>query len=507
MKDKVLKGTSSGIYTLSPTALTSISKLALSEKSKSRRKETKLQIYPEYPSWMHERLNLTWDFYPNPEKFEIDCEVNKLTLSVQEDMIVDDLLNCMSGFEGKFIKTPSLGDKHAERIFHIERSLDPAMRELAKRILPVCSHYSLIIRFVQEKSEFKWGLVNHALCASIRELLKNHFVFICQLENLQRKGNLSLQKLWYYVNPIMGFMDILASIIKVINKGDCCGSAVIDILYEKVLAYSGDPKLQELIFYLAQTTSRPYFEMLQDWIFKGQINDPYNEFMISEDKDITKEKLKDDFNEKFWEKKYSINSQNIPKFLAAISEKILLTGKYLNSIFETGSILGKDVNSNELVSYEKEPERFVKKSKRFDLPEPVVIHFTIKEEVYKQIVENAYNFSSKILLNLLLKDHRLIDRLRSLKHYFLLDQSDFMVHFMDISEEELNKTNSEIRLNKIESLLEVSLRITSANSDPYKDDLRCKLLLTDLKSMVMKIQGITQKNELNFLQFIISFSL
>lgn len=234
--------------------------------------------------------------------------------------------------------------------------------------------------------------------------------------------------------------------------------------------------------------------MLQDWIFKGQINDPYNEFMISEDKDITKEKLKDDFNEKFWEKKYSISSQNIPKFLAVTSEKILLTGKYLNAIFETGSMLAKDVNSNELLNYENVSEKIEVKPKKFDLPEPVEIHFTTKEETYKQIVENAYNFSSKILLNLLLKDHKLVNRLRSLKHYFLLDQSDFMVHFMDISEEELDKTNNEIRLNKIESLLEVSLRITSANSDPYKDDLRCKFLLNDLKSMVMKIQGIAQKS-------------
>lgn len=234
--------------------------------------------------------------------------------------------------------------------------------------------------------------------------------------------------------------------------------------------------------------------MLQDWIFKGQINDPYNEFMVSEDKDITKEKLKDDFNEKFWEKKYSISSQNTPKFLAVISEKILLTGKYLNAIFETGSMLGKDVNANELLNHENVVEKVGIKSRKFDLPEPVEIHFTVKEETYKQIVENAYNFSSKILLNLLLKEHRLVDRLRSLKHYFLLDQSDFMVHFMDISEEELDKKTSEIRLNKIESLLEVSLRITSANSDPYKDDLRCKFLINDLKSMVMKIQGVVQKN-------------
>jgi hypothetical protein len=39
--------------------------------------------------------------------------------------------------------------------------------------------------------------------------------------------------------------------------------------------------------------------MLEDWIYKGQINDPYNEFMIVEDKEITKEKLKEDFNEKY----------------------------------------------------------------------------------------------------------------------------------------------------------------------------------------------------------------
>lgn len=53
------------------------------------------------------------------------------------------------GIEGKYIKTPSLIDKHAERTFHIDRSLDPAMRELARRILPVCINFSTIIRFVE----------------------------------------------------------------------------------------------------------------------------------------------------------------------------------------------------------------------------------------------------------------------------------------------------------------------------------------------------------------------
>lgn len=63
-----------------------------------------------------------------------------------------------------------------------------------------------------------------------------------------------------------------------------------------------------------------------------------------------------------------------------------------------------------------------------------------------------------------------------------------MVHFMDISEEEMKRNVNEINFSKLESLLDVSLRITSANSDPYKDDLRVKLFSFDLKTMISKIQ-------------------
>lgn len=205
-------------------------------------------------------------------------------------------------------------------------------------------------------------------------------------------------------------------------------------------------------------------------------------------------------------KKYSINRQNTPKFLELLSEKILLTGKYLNSIFETGTFIVKDLSTNEPIDennaiMNKDQIKFHKTTKKLILPNAAEINFTTKEEIYKQIVENAYNYSSKILLNLLLKEHKLFDRLRSLKHYFLLDQADFMVHFMDISEEEMIKTVANIRPNKLESLLEVSLRITSANSDPYKDDLQVKLFNIDLKTMVMKIQSIETQNGISLNHF------
>jgi hypothetical protein len=203
------------------------------------------------------------------------------------------------------------------------------------------------------------------------------------------------------------------------------------------------------------------------------------------------------------------------------SEKILLTGKYLNAIYETGTFLvRKDLNSNvdssemmwEEAVANAENDNAIEQMKRLNLngnskkliiPNAVEIGFTTKDEVYKQIIENAYNYSSEVLLNLLLKDHKLINRLRSLKHYFLLDQSDFMVHFMDISEEEIQKPVNLIKINRLESLLEISLRITSANADPYKDDLRVKLCSTDLKTMVIRIQHYESKNGWNFYFFIL----
>ena len=61
---------------------------------------------------------------------------------------------------------------------------------------------------------------------------------------------------------------------------------------------------------------------------------------------------------------------------------------------------------------------------------------------------------------------------RSIKHYFLLDQGDFIVQFMDMADDEMRKKMDEIMPTRLESLLELALRCSTANIDPYKDDLK-----------------------------------
>lgn len=54
-------------------------------------------------------------------------------------------------------------------------------------------------------------------------------------------------------------------------------------------------------------------------------------------------------------------------------------------------------------------------------------------------IEKAYSYASKTLLDLLMDDRALMDRLRSIKHYFLMDLGDFFVQFMDLAEDEMKK--------------------------------------------------------------------
>lgn len=65
-----------------------------------------------------------------------------------------------------------------------------------------------------------------------------------------------------------------------------------------------------------------------------------------------------------------------------------------------------------------------------------------------------------------------VPRHRSIKRYFLMDQGDFFVHFMDLTEEELRKPVEDITPTRLEALLELALRMSTANTDPFKDDLK-----------------------------------
>uniref|UniRef100_A0AAZ3PZN9 Gamma-tubulin complex component n=1 Tax=Oncorhynchus tshawytscha TaxID=74940 RepID=A0AAZ3PZN9_ONCTS len=417
-------------------------------------KKNPTQPNPVFPNWVYDRPALIGDFITGatPAGGDPAVAVGTMPLPAQEQALVDDLLFVLIGVDGRDITAqPVLGRQN--RSFIIDPSLDMSIKELVNRILPVASYYSTITRFTEEKSSFEYGQVNHALTAAMRTLMKEYLILVTQLEHLHRQGMLSLQKLWFYIQPTMRTMEILASIASSVDKGDCMGGSTLSLLHDRTFNYTGDSQAQELCLYLTKAASVPYFEILEKWIYRGIIKDPYSEFMV-EEHELQKEKIQEDYNDKYWDQRYTIVQHRIPSFLQKMADKILSTGKYLNVVRECG----RDVTC----------------------PDAKEILYTLKERAYVEQIEKSYYYASKVLLDFLMEEKELVARLRSIKHYFLMDKGDFFVHFMDLTEEELKKPVDDIVPPRLEALLELALRMSTANTDPFKDDLKVIINQTTL---------------------------
>lgn len=426
------------------------------------------QPIPLFPQWVYERPALIGDFSPlSNTSTDVTVPIGTLPLPSQEAAIVEDLLYVLIGVDGRYITAQHILGRQI-RSFSVDPNLDMSVKELVNRILPVAASYSTVTRFIEEKSSFEYGQVNHALSAAMRTLVKEYMILVTQLEHLQRQGLLSLQKLWFYIQPTLRTMEVLASLATSLDKGECLGGATLSLLHDRTFGYTGDTQAQELCLYLTKAASAPYFEILDKWIYRGIINDPYSEFMV-EEHELQKEKIQEDYNDKYWDQRYTIVQQQIPSFLQKVADKILSTGKYLNVVRECG----RDVTC----------------------PDAKEIIYTLKERAYVEQIEKAYSYASKVLLDFLMEEKELVAHLRSIKHYFLMDQGDFFVHFMDLTEEELKKTVEDIIPTRLEALLELALRMSTANTDPFKDDLKIELMPHDLITQLLRVLAIETRQE------------
>ena len=118
------------------------------------------------------------------------------------------------------------------------------------------------------------------------------------------------------------------------------------------------------------------------------------------------------------------------------------------------------------------------------------IEYKVEERHFIESIEKAYKYASQTLLDLVMVEQDLLGRLRSVKHYFLLDQGDFIVTFLTLCEKELSKNVNDVMQTRLESLLDLALRLSSAFKDPYKDDLRTEMLPYNLQFQMLKILSI-----------------
>jgi len=74
-----------------------------------------------------------------------------------------------------------------------------------------------------------------------------------------------------------------------------------------------------------------------------------------------------------------------------------------------------------------------------------------------------------------------------MKHFFLIDQGDWINHFLEIAEEELRRASSEASINTLQSQLEVAIRASTVQADPFGDDIRCEFKTMSLLDQAVLI--------------------
>ncbi|KAK0629795.1 Spc98 family-domain-containing protein [Bombardia bombarda] len=448
--------------------------------------------------------------------------LHELSLAAQEAALLEDLLFVFMGFEGQYIRFAKGYNPYEERDrlsgpqWRILPGLDPSLQDLTQSMLRMATHYSALEMFVDVQSRDEFGSVNHALCASIRRLLQEYLVMIAQLETqFLANDSFTLHVLNIHILPTSHMMSQLYALAHDLLKrnallddetdesndsaddfdhileqlregGDlvpgnmtgkkiCKGGVVLGLITKRLESMSGDPAARTLLTSLLRDASRPYMAMLNEWLHHGGINDPHSEFLIKEQRSIRRERLEQDYTDEYWERRYTIRDHDVPPQLEGLKDKVLLAGKYLNVVRECG---GVDVSLQ------------VK-----DVP------VSFDDNRFLDNVNNAYAHANESLMQLLLTAHALPARLRSLKHYFFLDPSDYFNYFLELGASELRKPVKSVNTGKLQSLLDLVLRQPGSivSLDPFKEDVKVEMneiTLTKSLQRVVNITGIEQGESL-----------
>ena len=452
------------------------------------------------------------DYRSSKRDKQLLAALNGVSVPEQEQLLLEDILFCMLGLEGQYIR-PQRADDGRTTFVLSSAVRHVSLQQLLAKCLPVCESYFYCSHFVTVHTRFEHGQVHHALVAAMRALLKDYLLLVAQLESQYRKQQLTLLRLYYYIQPALFTLARLAALCSRI--GHVTGGALLHRLH-RLCQVEGDVATQQLYAHLTVAAAQPYLRMLAAWLSAGVIDDPYDEFIVRIRADCSKESMQRDFNDAYWDERYSLRSEDKrPGWLASYAERVLTTGKYLNVVRECGHHvqLPDDVRQRmQNWRYDPtapDPDHAAATHDNSSYNNNMLIESSgtvttainsdgtsVGSESFNSsnssdiasVIDAAYHYASRTLLTLLLDENQLLARLRSLKRYFLLEQGDLFITFMDSAEDELQKPLSEIANGKLKSLLELALRTSkAAQVDPFYEDVSCVL---QTHTLLQKVDAI-----------------
>jgi gamma-tubulin complex component 3 len=211
----------------------------------------------------------------------------------------------------------------------------------------------------------------------------------------------------------------------------------------------GDPYVGTFAERLLSHITRPFYDMLRQWIYDGELADPFGEFFVSEqsEEEINEANGKEDKGgaTSVWEDKYKLNEQMIPSIITEeFANKVFLIGKTLNFIrYGCGDAAWVDTYSREA-------------SKELQYGDTANL---------EQSIGDAYKTTMARLIDLMANKFKLFEHLQALKKYLLLGAGDFIAVLMESLSQNLDRPANTQYRHTLTAQLEHAVRNSNAQFD------------------------------------------
>lgn len=196
--------------------------------------------------------------------------------------------------------------------------------------------------------------------------------------------------------------------------------------------------------------TKPFYDMLRQWIYDGELSDPYHEYFVIENVPPPKKGHKGADSKRAqatneWEEKYTLDKKMVPTIMSEdLSRKAFLIGKSLNFIrYGCG-------DAPWVEAYCRDASRDLRYGDTATL---------------EASIDKAYRATMARLTHLMSSKFHLFEHLRALKNYLLLCQGDFIALLMESLAPTLDRPAGSQYRHNLTGQLEHAIRGSNAQHD------------------------------------------
>ena len=370
---------------------------------------------------------------------------------VNEEAFLRDLIYVLQGLEGNLLLF-SEGRYVVNGRIRVARPI----RSLVEKLGKIGTDYRFLQIQVGVHRE-NAGVLRQSFCRAMAQELAEYLKLVAYLESsLNEKegseGSMSLKKVVYWFHEAGILLNFLRELVR--DTTNLRGGAFLSFLEQ--FRQHGNDQIRAVITRILDQMMLPYGEMLQGWLREGIINDPFDEFFISE---ISRSSPSFEFDgSDFWNQKFVLKMSELPKFIPeTLAKRALIAGKtrkFIQAFLKNPPTHLRYQNSA-VLNIPSDRDSF----------SSAVLRENLLESMEKEM-KLAYKNTCKQVRRILIEDCQLIEQVRCIKQYVLLCKGDFSMNLLELLWDGLNRPAGSLFRHNLVGVLESSIECTRDPKEP-----------------------------------------